>query len=687
MGILIGVDIGGTFTDLIAFDEETGELYHAKSPSTPGNFVQGIMDCIRKGNVDLKNARNLVHGSTIAINTVIEENGARTALVTTKGMRDVYKIGRGNRPEAYNLFFRRPRPLVPRHLTYEVSGRMLPSGEELLPINLSEVEALCKELARQNVEAVAVCFIHSYANPAHERAVGEVLRKNLPQCYITLSSEVVREFREYERTSTTVVNAYVGPRVSRYIRHLQDRLTGEGFGGSISIMQSNGGVMSPETAMAKPVTMMESGPVGGIIASAEVGKALGYPNVIAFDMGGTTAKASLIRDGEPSTKEIYYINGYASGHPVMIPVVDVVEVGTGGGSIAWIDQVGALKVGPQSAGADPAPICYGKGGTEPTITDANVALGRIGTKDFLGGEMPLDRQAAEEGIRRRIAEPLGISMLRAAHAIVQIAITNMSLAVRQVSVEQGYDPRDFALLASGGAGPVHAVAIARELHIPTVIIPRFPSHFSALGMLLTDQKHDFVRTYISPMHELDFGKLVAIYREMEEEARALVEREYFRAEETVYQPYLDIRYVGQEFTLSVPVTLRQLENGDVQAIRETFDQLHDQRYGHQASNEPVEMINIRLTVTGKRAKPAFPKIAASGSTEPEWREVYFDDFEKPVKCPVYRRESLPAHFEIRGPAIIAEYGTSTLLFEGDVARVTETGEIVIRVGGMRHGTV
>ena len=507
MSLRVAVDIGGTFTDLIAFDERTQSIQHAKSLTTPADPVEGIIDCIRKARLDPSSIDNLIHGSTIAINTLIERKGAKVGLIVTRGTRDVYIIGRGNRPEAYNLFFHRPQPLVPRHRTIEVAERLYASGEVREALKTEDVKAACAELARERVDAVAVCFLHSYANPEHERIAGKIVEQALPGCYVSLSHEILREYREYERTSTTVVNAYIGPTVAGYVRNLHSHLEGSGFRGELSIMQSNGGVMSPEAAVRRPVMMMESGPVGGIIASAEIGKNLGYKDVVSFDMGGTTAKASLVRAAEPTMAEGYYVGGYASGHPVMVPVVDVVEVGAGGGSIAWIDEVGALKVGPRSAGAMPGPIAYCRGGLNPTITDANVILGRMGASDFLGGEMTLDRDAAFRGIAERIAKPLGMDVPAAARAIVQIATAKMSLAVREVSVEKGYDPRDFVLVASGGAGPVHALAVARELYIPTVVIPQFPSHFSALGMLMTDERHDFIRTYYSELSEADFAAL------------------------------------------------------------------------------------------------------------------------------------------------------------------------------------
>ena len=429
---------------------------------------------------------------------------------------------------------------------------MLASGEVDRPLKKASVADACKALKAAGVEAVAVCFLHSYANPEHERIAGAIIRKALPDAYLSLSHEILREYREFERMSTTVVNAYIGPKVGGYVKSLKTSLGGIGFRGDLSIMRSNGGVMTPEVATERPVAMMESGPVGGIIASARVGQQLGFPNVISFDMGGTTAKASLIRDGEPTLAPGYYVGGYASGHPVMLPMIDVVEVGAGGGSIAWLDDVGALKVGPQSAGADPGPICYRGGGTEPTITDANVVLGRLDPGQFPRRQDEARRRGrASAASRRRSPSRSSSIVIAAAQAIVDIAINKMSLAVREVSVAKGYDPRDFALVASGGAGPLHVCAIARELYIPTVIVPLFPSHFSALGMLLADERHDFTRTVYSDLAGVDFGELVAVHDEMVADAKA----DLRHSKDATFQIQLDLRYVGQEFTLSVPVEL------------------------------------------------------------------------------------------------------------------------------------
>jgi N-methylhydantoinase A len=676
--IVVAIDIGGTFTDLIGFDDAAGRFVEAKSLTTPAHLVQGIIDCISKSGLDAAAIDELIHGSTIAINTLIERKGAKTGLIVTRGTRDVYIIGRGNRPEAYHLLFHRHRPLVPRHLTREVDERLLASGEVHVPLDRADIADACRALAAEGVEAVAVCFLHSYVNPEHERIAGEMVRAALPGAYLSLSHEILREYREFERMSTTVVNAYIGPKVGGYVKSLNSSLGEIGFRGALSIMRSNGGVMTPETATDRPAAMMESGPVGGIIASAQVGQALGLGSVISFDMGGTTAKASLVRDGEPTMAPGYYVGGYASGHPVMLPMIDVVEVGAGGGSIAWRDDVGALKVGPQSAGADPGPICYRGGGAEPTITDANVVLGRLDPDNFLGGQMKLDGDGARRGIKEKIADPMSMDTVAAAQAIVEIAIAKMSLAVREVSVAKGYDPRDFALVASGGAGPLHVVAIARELHIPKVVVPLYPSHFSALGMLLADERHDFIRTFYSDLASVDFATLAKIHHEMVAEATAGL-RHAAGAERQIH---LDLRYVGQEFTLQVPASLEQLQAGDRAGIRAAFDALYEHRYAHHSPDEPVEMVNIRLAMIGKRPKLTFPRLAAGGSPEPaRRREVYFSDPRKPLPCPVFEREALGAGNEIAGPALIQEHGTTTVLFERDACTVAPSGELIITVGG------
>jgi len=676
----VGVDIGGTFTDLFALEHRSGEVFQAKALTTPEDLSAGVFNCIEKAGLDMHAISTLVHGSTVAINIAVERTGTRSALLVTEGTRDVYAIGRGNRPEAYNPFFERPRPLIPRSLTFEVPERKLASGETLLALSEEDAEAVARAVASEDVGAVAVCLLHSYADPEHEAIMGRVLRAVLPDAHVSLSSEIVREYREYERMSTTALNAYVGPRSSEYISLLERGLEQREFGGAFLIMQSNGGVMAPEIAKRMPVAMMESGPVGGVIAAARAGETAGYPNVISFDMGGTTAKASLIRDGAATIAHGYHIGGYASGHPAMLPVVDIVEVGAGGGSIAWIDDVSSLRVGPRSAGAAPGPICYSRGGQEPTVTDANVVLGRIGARSFMGGEMPLDAEAAETGISQRLA-PLGLDTIETAAGIVRLAVANMVLAVRGVSIERGHDPRDFVLLAQGGNGPLHAVEIARELGVPTVVVPRLPAIFSAVGMLIADVRHDYVQTHYSKLHEAPFEVLASEFDRLQAEGRYLLGSERVAEDAMAFEWSLDLRYVGQEFALPIEVDPREVADGAVTAIRRRFDALHEQRYGYSTPQAEAEMVNLRVVAKGRRRPVQLPELGRStGDPQIGTRPVWFSDPAAPVEATVYARDRLRPEDEVSGPAVVEEASSTTLLWPGDTARIGAGGELVVVVG-------
>lgn len=679
MTLSVGVDIGGTFTDLFAVDDETGQVFEAKSLTTPQNLSTGVFDCVDKAGLDAPSIATLVHGSTVAINIAVERKGARSALVVTKGTRDVYAIGRGNRPDAYNAFFRRAMPLIPRSRTFEVAERKLASGETLTALAEAHAHEVASAVAEADVDAVAVCFLHSYADPEHERLMGDVLQKLLPDAHVSLSNEIVREYREYERMSTTVLNSYIGPRTAEYIAQLERGLAEREVTGRFLIMQSNGGVMAPETAKRLPVAMMESGPVGGVIASAHLGEELGRPDVISFDMGGTTAKTSLIRDATPTIAHGYYIDGYSSGHPAMLPVVDIVEVGAGGGSIAWIDEVGALKVGPRSAGAEPGPICYRRGGTEPTVTDANVILGRLGAESFLGGEMPLDREGARAGVADRLSS-LGLGVEAAAIGIVRLAIAQMVLAVRGVSVERGYDPRDFAMIAQGGNGPLHALEIARELGVPTVVIPRMPAIFSAVGMLMADLRHDYVRTNYTAIDADTLRASAEMFDELVEGARRRLASEGVEGEAMRFDLALDMRYAGQEFALPIPVSADELSSGAAADVCERFNAAHEHRYGYATRDEEVEMVNLRMVATGARERPRLPLANPDG--EPALRghrQVWFTEPDDPQQCAVYFRPRLSPGDTVEGPAVIEEPTSTTLLWEGDVATVAPTGDLIVEV--------
>ena len=498
---IVGVDIGGTFTDLVGYVD--GQIVTSKTSTVPADPTRGIATSIELADCKTAVIDEILHGSTIAINTVLERKGARTALLTTEGFRDVYAIGRSNRIEAFNLFFKRPEPLVDRNLTLEIRERVLATGEVLEPLDETSVDEAIAQIDALGCQAVAVCLLHAYVNPDHERRIGAILREKRPDLFVTLSHEILREYREYERTSTTVLNAFVGPRVGGYLQRLDGYLRDASFGGKVHIMRSNGGVMSLRLAQQQPVSMMESGPVAGMIGAGRLAKIMGLERCVGFDMGGTTAKSSLLTNGAPVIETGYVIGEPATGQPMQLPVVDIVEVGAGGGSIAWVDKIGALHVGPQSVGADPGPACYGKGSPDPVVTDADLLLGRINAKRFLNGGMPLDIEASRRVMQDKVAGPLGLGVAEAALGVAKIADAAMSLSVRAVSVNKGVDPRDTAMIAFGGAGPLHAIAIAREIFIPTVVIPKLPGTFSALGMLMASWRQDFVQTLIGRIGALD----------------------------------------------------------------------------------------------------------------------------------------------------------------------------------------
>ena len=678
----VGVDIGGTFTDLVGVID--GNIVTSKSSTVPADPTQGVADTLDLVGCDMTRLAEVLHGSTIAINTVLERKGARAALITTKGFRDVYVIGRGNRIEAFNLFFHRPRPLVERSLTFEVPERINAAGEVLIPLDDTAVEELVRALLKRRVAAVAVCLLHAYANPAHERRIGEIVRRAMPDVFVTLSHEILREYREYERTSTTALNAYVGPVVQAYLSRLDNHLRTKRFGGTIQIMRSNGGVMSIALAQEQPVSMMESGPVAGMIGAGRLADQLKLDRCIGFDMGGTTAKTSLITNGQPAIEEGYVIGNQASGQPMQLPVVDIVEVGAGGGSIAWLDGNGGIHVGPQSAGADPGPACYLKGGVNPVVTDANLVLGRINPKRFLNGNMPLEVSAAQRAIKEKIADPLRLSVLDAALGIIRIADSAMSLAVRAVSVNRGVDPRDTALVAFGGGGPLHAGAIAREIFVPTVIVPKLPGTFSALGMLMASWRHDFVRTLIGRLGSLQPERVEAVFADLASAGADQITRDKIPAESAGFAYYADLRYVGQEHTIPIPVSNARLLTDDLKVIRDMFHHEHAKRYSQSAPDELMEIVSVRLVVTAARAdslaehwlsKPWQPE----GILEEAAREVVFDDPEKPLKTRILWRPSLPVGFSVEGPAVVEEPNSTTLVHPGDVATVTEAGHITIAI--------
>jgi N-methylhydantoinase A len=522
--IRLSADVGGTFTDVAAFDEATGALRLGKTLTTPQRLVTGIEDGVGKAGSRFSAARLFLHGTTVAINTILERSGARCALLTTQGFRDIYEIGRVNRPESYNLFFNKHAPLIDRDLRFEIMERINAQGSVLIPLDEEQVRAVVRNAVKEGVQAIAILFLHSYRNPAHEQRAKAIVEQEFPGIFVTASHELSQEYREYERTSTAAANAYVGPRVQRYLTEMESHLDDAGFGGNFLIVQSTGGLFDVGDARRSCIRMLESGPAAGVVGTKVLCDSIGVRNAIAFDMGGTTAKAGVFYEGNVLMTGATLIGGYATGLPVQMPMIDIQEVGTGGGSIARVEVGNALRVGPESAGASPGPVCYGLGGIEPTITDANLILGRLGADRFLGGEMRLDLSAAKQALTQKIATPLGLDPIDAAEGIVRIANTKMAHVVRWVTTERGLDAADFALVAYGGAGPLHASAVARELSIGTVIIPRAPGHFSACGMLVADLRRDFVNTWFTPLSDASFPAMENIFAEMERAGRATLGR-------------------------------------------------------------------------------------------------------------------------------------------------------------------
>jgi N-methylhydantoinase A len=679
MAFAVAVDIGGTFTDLVAYDHDSHRVAYAKSPTTYGNFVEGILDCFNKVQLPPESASFVNHGTTLVINSLIQRKGAKAALVTTKGFRDVLEIARGNRPDPFDLHYRRDEPLIPRPLRFEVPERIGSQGEIVAPLDTAALTALANKIKSLGIEAIAIFFMNSYANPAHEEQAAATLRALLPGVYITCSTELTREWYEYERTSTVAANAYVGPQVTTYIRRLEGDLAGKGFSGTLYMMGSNGGLLSVERTCRQPVGLVESGPIGGCIGAGAYAEALGLKNVIAFDMGGTTAKCALVEDGRFSVDSIYYAGGYVKGFPIKSSVINIVEVGSGGGSIAWLDPQNRLSVGPQSAGSTPGPACYGNGGTEPTVTDANLVLGRLNPGRFLGGELTLDPAAARKAVQK-IAQPLGYSgadgMTRMADGIISLATVIMAGAIKTISIEHGRDPREFVLFCYGGGGPLHASALARELSIPTVVIPPEPGNFSAVGMLLADARLDVSKTFTGRLNDATVASLKGAFADMEEEARATLVRD-FGAGEVVFERFGEMRYVGQRHNIKVPLA----DTVDPTAIRASFDRDYKRRYGHADDRANAEFQALHLSAFSRMRRPELKWLprAQGGSATPQRRQVYFGGGGT-LDTAVFDRTALPVGFAGHGPALIEEYGSTTLIWPGDRFEVGALGELRVQCG-------
>jgi N-methylhydantoinase A len=675
--IRLAVDIGGTFTDLVAVDTVTGRVMLAKAGTTPGQLERGVVTALEESGVPLREIGAFIHGTTVVINALIERSGVATALVTTRGFRDVLEIGRANRPDLYNLAYRKAAPFVPRRLRFEITERMSYRGEVVEPLSDAQVIELADRLGQEHVAAVAVCLLHAWANPAHEQHVAELLRERLPDVAVLASHEVSGQWREYERTSTTVLSAYVKPVVGAYLGSLTGSLRRAGVQAPLFAMRSNGGVCSFKRAARAPITLLESGPAAGATAAAELGSRLGARHVLTLDIGGTTAKTAAIREGQARINALHHVGAAPAmaGYPVQAPTVEIVEIGAGGGSIVWADPAGGLHVGPRSAGADPGPACYRRGGTEPTLTDANLVAGRLDPGYFLGGSMQLDPGAAEKALAG-LGTSLGVDARQAARGVLRYAVAQMSHALRLVTLRRGYDPRDFAFIAYGGAGPLHAALLARELGIRQTIIPPAPGHFSAFGMLAGELRADAVRTAVGPLEAADLAALLAPL-----EAAALGELDE-HAEGALVRRYAELRYAGQEHTLEVPLADAADRDLGLRELRAAFDRRSVEAYAFRL-DAPLEVVALRVSATEYGNRGMSWLIAAQDGGN-GWdgppassRAVDLDPYGGLTQTPVVGRSALAGEGCVAGPCVIEEPAATTLVLPGQAARADELGNLVI----------
>ena len=689
---VLAVDIGGTFTDIVLQgDDGTGG--RLKISSTPPVFEQAILkglDELITADRDRRAVARLAHGTTVATNALLERRGARTALVTTKGFRDVLEIARMRRPALFDTGFEKPPPLAPRNLRFEIDERMNAHGDVVRPPQLRDVGLLAEQLSDNSVESVAVCFLHSYRNPVNEEMVAGRLRDLLPAVHVTASHELLPELKEYERTSTTVVNSYIQPTVGQYLESLEEGLSEIGYDCEVQVMQSNGSLFGSRTARAQPVRLIESGPAAGVIAARSLAADLGEPNVIAFDMGGTTAKASLIENGQAFEAAEHEVGGgmnqsrlfiQGGGFTVRIPSLDIAEVGAGGGSVFWIDRGGAPHVGPQSAGAIPGPVCYGAGGTKVTVTDANLVLGYLNPHSIAGGSQRLDRTAAERAVDTQVAGPLGMSRLDGAYGVHRLANTNMSQAIRGVSIERGRDPRNFMLVAFGGAGPMHAALIARHFEVERVVVPASPGLFCAIGLQVADLRHDYVVSYELP-NDPSSDAVSNLFDRLEDRARRFVTDSSLSVADLSLDRFVDQRYRGQAHELSVPVPGgRPLEQTDLDNAGRDFHLAHELTYGHSTPEEPVQLISVRLraTVRTRKAENIFAMQADSERRTDGSRLAFFGKRDGVLPTPVVSRPSVPAE-EVDGPMIVEDMDATTVVPPRFTVRRDDVGNLVIRSG-------
>ena len=693
----VGVDIGGTFTDLLLVDDQTGAITVGKSlttPSDPSEAVEAVLrDALHRGQVAPDQISNIIHGTTLVTNSIIERKGSKTALLTTRGFRDAVEIGREHRYDLYDIFLEMPRPLVPRHLRLEVDERLLASGEVLQAPDLAALEPLVREMRDKGIEAVAISFLHSYADPSHEQGVADLISRVAPGMRVSLSSEVVPEIREYERTSTTIANVYVQDRVDRYLRDLDRRLRELGFQGQLFVMLSSGGIGTVDTATRFPIRLLESGPAAGALATAYYGALTGQGDLMSFDMGGTTAKLCLVEKGEPLTASDFEVDRVyrfkkGSGLPVKVPVIEMIEIGAGGGSIARIDAMGLLKVGPDSAGADPGPVCYGRGGTEPTVTDADLILGYLDPNFFLGGRMQLDRAAAERAVQERVAAPLGLELPEAAWGIHQIVNETMANAARVHAIERGKDPRSFPLFTFGGAGPVHGFRVAEVLLAPAMIAPFGAGVTSTVGFLSAPLAFDFVRTAYGKLDELNWSTVNGIFEEMEASGRQVLVDSGVPSEAISYSRSADVRYAGQGHEVRVPITAGLLSQDSRNRLIGDFEDAYKRLYGRTGPSVALEIMSWRLIVSGPRPEL---RLKVNGRAEDMGadglkgeRAVYHPEYRDYRPTPVYDRYQLGPGTQLTGPAIVEERESTVVIGPGASATVDDFRNLRVQPGE-RHG--
>ncbi|WP_042355524.1 hydantoinase/oxoprolinase family protein [Bacillus rubiinfantis] len=670
--IRLAIDVGGTFTDVFVFDENTREIAVTKTSSTPANPEQGILDGIAKAQISGEDIKVFSHGTTVGTNALIERKLPKTALITTKGFRDVPEIRRGTKLDLWDAYKDTAKPYIRRRNRFEVNERTDYNGNILTKINKAEVLALAEKLKRRGTESIAICFMNAYVNGENEKIVKEILQAELPGVYVCASSEVLPEIFEHERMSTTIVNAVLGPIISNYIHTLEGEMVKKGYEDDILVLHSGGGVMTSSTVPRYAARIASSGIAAGAIASKHIAKLCGYQNAIGLDMGGTSTDISLMYDGDIRVTKDWYIE---YGYPIGFPSIEILTIGAGGGSIAWSDEGGSLRNGPQSAGAIPGPACYKRGGEEPTNSDANLVLGRLGV-NLLNGSMQLDRERASQAIEK-IAQEFNYTTVEAANAIIEVANANMCDALRLISVRRGYDPREFALVAFGGAGPLHGAYLAREMEIPTVIVPPHPGVAAAMGCLLVDVRHDLTKTFVKKFNLVTPEELDAEFSAMEEEAEKLLEEEGVAKETSTQMRYIEMRYSGQWRALTIPISSK---NQSLAETLEAFHQEHEREYAFSDRNQPVEVYGLQLTAIGTVPKPEFPKYGPSGKLEDalkEVRDVYFESGFIPTN--VYDREKIPVSAEIQGPAIVEQLDATTVIPPEFTAVVDEYRNIIITV--------